>query len=230
MTARIISVCNQKGGCGKTTITMALAGALTRRGYRVLVVDGDPQGSASTWSANASPDEPFPAAVANLSRAGKALPGEVRKMAGDYQIILVDCPPSVDSPVPQAALLITDLALIPLIPSPADMAAAMPFLQLFENAKVFNQALQGLIVPNMVQRNTKVAVGYLDQFESLPLPTSHAQLTQRTSHRQACAFGTSVHGIGDREAIREIEQLVDEVLELLLLPPKAEPISPARVP
>ena len=44
---RIISVVNQKGGCGKTTVTVNLASALTRAGSRVLVVDNDPQGHAS---------------------------------------------------------------------------------------------------------------------------------------------------------------------------------------
>jgi chromosome partitioning protein len=217
MSARIISVCNQKGGCGKTTITMALAAAFANRRYRVLVVDGDPQGSASTWSANAN-EVPFPATVANLSRAGKALPAEVRKMVNDYDIVLIDCPPSVDSPVPQAALLITDLALIPLIPSPTDMAAAIPFLQLVENAKNINEALQARVVANMVQKNTKVATGYLELFDALPVPTLKTQLALRTGHRQACAFGSSVHGIGDREAMREVDALLGEVLALLELP------------
>lgn len=215
----IISVCNQKGGCGKTTITMALAAAFAHRGHRVLVVDGDPQGSASTWSANAPEEQPFPAVVVNLSHAGRNLPREVKKMIGDYELVLIDCPPSVDSPVPQAALLITDLALIPLIPSPADMAAATPFIHLVENARSINEGLQGRIVANMVQKNTKVAAGYLEQFEALPLPTLDTHLSLRTGHRQACALGSSVYGIGDREAIREIEGLLNELVALLDLPP-----------
>jgi chromosome partitioning protein len=214
----IISVCNQKGGCGKTTITMALAAAFASRGYRVLVVDGDPQGSASTWSANAPEEQPFPATVVNLSHAGRNLPGEVKKMIGNYELILIDCPPSVDSPVPQAALLITDLALIPLIPSPADVAAATPFIHLVENAQVINEGLQGRIVANMVQKNTKVAAGYLEQFQALSLPTLDTQLSLRTGHRQACALGSSVHGIGDREAIKEVDGLLHELIEILGLP------------
>jgi chromosome partitioning protein len=215
VTATIISVCNQKGGCGKTTITMALAAAFSDGKSRVLVVDGDPQGSASTWSANAPEESPFPATVANLSRAGKSLPSEVRKMVKDYDVVLIDCPPSVDSPVPQAALLISDLALIPLIPSPADVAAAAPFIQLVEQAQLINTRLRALVVPNMVQKNTKIALGYLEHFAALPVPTTKVQLGLRTSHRQACALGTSVQQLGDREAVAEIRKLKSEMERVL---------------
>lgn len=215
MTATIISVCNQKGGCGKTTITMALAAAFADGKNAVLVVDGDPQGSASTWSANAPEDEPFPATVANLSHAGKSLPGEVRKMIKNYDVVLIDCPPSVDSPVPQAALLVSDLALIPLIPSPSDVAAAAPFIKLVEQVQQINTRLQALIVPNMVQKKTKIALGYLAHFASLPVPTTKVQLGLRTSHRQACALGASVIQVGDRETVAEIRKLKTEVEKIL---------------
>lgn len=215
MTAKIISVCNQKGGCGKTTITMALAAAFAGRSSRVLVVDGDPQGSASSWSANAPDEAPFPATVANLSRAGRSLPNEVRKMVGDYDVVLIDCPPAVDSPVPQAALLISDLALVPLIPSPIDVAAAAPFIRLIQDARLLNEELQGLVVANMVQKNTRVAAGYLEHFSALPIATAHSHLALRTSHRQACALGTSVDQLGDREASAEVKGLLKEVLHLL---------------
>ena len=49
MAARIITVANQKGGAGKTTLTMSLAGALASSGNKVLVVDADPQGTALQW-------------------------------------------------------------------------------------------------------------------------------------------------------------------------------------
>jgi chromosome partitioning protein len=211
MSAKIISVCNQKGGCGKTTLTMAMAGSFASRRLRVLVVDGDPQGSASSWSANASEEAPFPATVVNLARAGKNLPGEVRKMVGDYDVVLIDCPPAVDSPVPQAALLISDLAVIPLIPSPPDVAAAAPFIRLVEQVRLINTSLNALIVPNMVLKQTKLARGYLEHFQDLTLPIAKVQLGLRDSHRKACALGACVHELGDKDAIAELDGLVNEV-------------------
>jgi chromosome partitioning protein len=215
MSAKIISVCNQKGGCGKTTVTMALAGAFAARKFRVLVVDGDPQGSASSWSANAPDETPFPATVVNLARAGKNMPMEVRKMVSDYDVVIMDCPPAVDSPVPQAALLISDLAVIPLIPSPLDVAAAAPFMRLVEQVRLVNPSLDALVVPNLVQRQTKLARGYLEHFHDLTLPISSVQLALRNSHRTAAALGTSVYELGDKEVLAELDVLTGEVFASL---------------
>ena len=217
MSARIVCVANQKGGCGKTTITMALAYTLARLGYRVLVVDADMQGSASSWSANAPDDAPFPAPVINLAHAGKSLPSEVRKLVRDYEIILIDCPPAVDSPIPQASLLIADLALIPLKPSPIDVSAATPFLHLVHQVMTVNPALRGLIVPNLVDEKTKITRAYLAHYSQLALPSSRTLVVSRTSHVQAVALGSSVSHpeIRDKKATAEIASLADEVLELL---------------
>ncbi|MBV9226823.1 MAG: ParA family protein, partial [Acidobacteriaceae bacterium] len=127
MRAKIVSLVNQKGGCGKTTISMHIAGALASRrgGKKVLVVDADPQGTATRWAASASDEDPFPASVVGLAAANTKVHREVRKFVNDYDFIIIDCPPAADSPVPQSALLITDVALVPVIPSPPDLWAAI---------------------------------------------------------------------------------------------------------
>lgn len=218
--AALISVCNQKGGCGKTTITMSLAAAASRRGFRTLIVDGDPQGSAVSWSANAPDETPFPAAVVNLSAAKNRLPAEVKKLAPSFQVIFIDCPPSVDSPIAHASLMISDVALIPVLPSPTDLAAATPFIELTQGVSAINERLQARIVPNMVQ-HTQVSDAYLDQLSELPVPRTETKLMKRTAHQKACALGTSVHTVNDDKAVAEVEHLLDEVLSLLDIPPHA---------
>src|SRR5712692_1013046 len=89
MPAKIIAVVNQKGGVGKTTLVMQLAGALTRRGRTVLVVDADPQGTATRWAVAAPEGLPFPAAVVGLSAAGSKVHREVAKFTDAYDIILI---------------------------------------------------------------------------------------------------------------------------------------------
>src|SRR2546423_12417101 len=97
MAAKIIAVVNQKGGSGKTTLSMQLAGSLARRGSKVLVVDADPQGTATRWAASADDEKPFPASVVGLSAASTKVHREVRKFVPDYQYIIIDCPPAADS-------------------------------------------------------------------------------------------------------------------------------------
>jgi chromosome partitioning protein len=148
MAAKVVAVVNQKGGSGKTTLTMQLAGTLAQRGVKVLVVDADSQGTATRWSSSAPDDTPFPAAVVGLSAAGNKVHREVAKFTDDFALIMIDCPPAIESPVPQSALLIADLALVPIIPSPPDLWAAVGIRQLIETLKTINEGLQARLVIN----------------------------------------------------------------------------------
>lgn len=109
MGAKIIAVYNQKGGCGKTMTSMQLGAALALRGYTTLVVDMDRQGTAAIWSGQATADEPFPARVISLAIQQGQMIGEIRKFVKDHEIIIIDCPPAIESLIPWAALNIAVL-------------------------------------------------------------------------------------------------------------------------
>ena len=216
MTAKVVCICNQKGGPGKTTLTMQLAGALARRGYKVLVVDADPQGSATRWAASAE-EVPFPAPVVGLSAANAKVHREVQKLIHDYQVILIDCPPAVDSPIPQSALLIADLALVPIVPSPLDMWASVGIRQIIANAGHINETLQARLVLNQYQPNTTLAKEALQVLPEFGIPVCQHALGDRQTYRQSALFGQTVHDFGNaaKDAIEELEALTTEVLSLL---------------
>jgi chromosome partitioning protein len=216
MTARIIVVTNQKGGSGKTTVAMHLAGALARRDGRVLVVDADPQGTATRWASSAPDENPFPATVAGLAAAGGKVHREVRKFVEDYDYIVVDCPPAVESPVPQSALLVADVALVPIIPSPPDLWAGVGIRELISNMADINEGLQARLVANMCQPNTTLAREALDLLGEFGIELATTQMHLRTVYRQAAVYGGTVHGLGNRAAaaVVEVEALTDEVLAL----------------
>src|SRR5438093_2680488 len=175
MAAKVIAVVNQKGGAGKTTLAMQLAGTLAQRGATVLVVDADAQGTATRWAASASDAAPFPAAVIGLSAVGSQVHREVAKFLDAYTHIVVDCPPAIDSLAPQSALLIADLALVPVIPSPPDLWASVGITKLIENARTVNEDLQAVIVLNQCQPQqvlTKDAMEILKDFQ-VPLAKNH---------------------------------------------------------
>ncbi len=218
MTAKIIAVANQKGGTGKTTLAMTLSGTLGRRGHRVLVVDADPQGSATRWAASAPDSTPFPAAVSGLSAAGAKVHREVKKYVEDYDFIVIDCPPAADSPVPMSALMIADLALVPVIPSPPDLWAAVGIRQVIANVREsINENLDARLVANMCQTNTEVAREALEVMQDFGIPVAQTKLHHRTAYRQAAAFGGTVHALGSKAAgaIVEIDEFTDEVLALI---------------
>lgn len=225
MVAKIIAVCNQKGGSGKTTVTMQLAGAISRRGYRVLVVDADPQGTATRWAASAADEAPFPASVVGLSAASAKVHREVKKFVDDYDGILIDCPPAADSPVPQSALLIADLALVPIIPSPLDMWAAVGIRQVIHNVGDINEALQSRLVMNQCQPHTTLAQETLEVLPEFGISLAVSQLRHRQVYRQSAVFGQTVHDFGSKAsaAIEEVENLTAEILKLLSLKAKIKP-------
>jgi chromosome partitioning protein len=215
MTAKIIAVANQKGGSGKTTVSMQLAGSLARRGNRVLVVDADPQGTATRWAATAEDDNPFPASVVGLSAASSKVHREVKKFIEDFQFIIIDCPPAADSPVPQSALLIADVVLVPVIPSPLDMWAAVGIKQVIFNMSEINETLQARLVLNQCQPRTTLTQETLEILPEFGIALAQTALHHRQVYRQAAVFGQTVHELGNKAAIQEIEALTDEVLLIM---------------
>ncbi len=217
MVAKIIAVVNQKGGSGKTTVSMQLAGAIARRKKRVLVVDADPQGTATRWAASAEDEKPFPASVIGLSAASAKVHREVKKFIDDYDFIIIDCPPAADSPVPQSALLIADLALVPIIPSPLDMWAAVGIRQVILNVEDLNEALQSRLVLNQCQPKTTLAQESLEILPEFGIGLAKAQIHHRQVYRQSAVYGQTVHDFGSKAsaAIKEIEALTKEVMAIV---------------
>ncbi|PSB03115.1 ParA family partition ATPase [Merismopedia glauca] len=217
MAAQVIAVVNQKGGAGKTTVSMNLAGSFANRSHKVLVVDADPQGTATRWAASASDDQLFPASVIGLSAANTKVHREVKKFIDDYDWIIIDCPPAADSPVPQSALLIADLALVPLIPSPLDMWAAVGIREVIHNVSGINETLKARLVLNQYQGNTSLAKEALNILSEFGIELCQTRIASRQVYRQSAVFGRAVQGFGakGKEAIDEIESLTDELVKVL---------------
>jgi chromosome partitioning protein len=216
MTAKIIVVSNQKGGCGKTTISMNLAYFLGKLyPEMVLVIDGDPQASALKWATDADEDKPFPCPVINLSSTVDKVHNEIKKHINKYKFIIVDCPPSVSSNFTASALIVAHLNLITIKPSPIDISASVPFEKLVQNIQnSINENLKAYFVINELRYGESIGkdvIEALNNFEIKPLRT---QVHQRTSYRHS-ALGSSVLDGKDEKAISEINRLGKEVLGLL---------------
>ena len=212
---RVIALLSQKGGVGKTTVTMQLAEGLAGAGYRISVGDLDPQESAARWAAAANAAEPFPAAVYSMRGNLAALAKQLNGYPCRADMMLLDCPPSIEHPHTLAALELADLILIPVVPSPTDLWSTRAVERLVVATIARRVEVRAALLPNRVQR-TALASDVLEILGDFSLPVLRASLSQRNAYAQSAVEGGSVYRLGRHAdpAREEVDRLVQAVLEL----------------
>jgi chromosome partitioning protein len=207
----IISLLNQKGGVGKTTLAVHLAVAFAKSGNRVLLVDADPQGSALDWSASRESATSLP--VIGLPKP--ILHKELPKLKSDYDYIVIDGAPRVYD-VARSALMASDLVLIPVQPSPYDVWAAKEIVDLLNDIKPFKENLKNAFVINRKIVNTAIGRDVNEALSEYKVPVLRSQLCQRVSFAECAATGQTVlETEPDSLASKEINALVNEILEIM---------------
>jgi chromosome partitioning protein len=213
----IAGLLNQKGGVGKTTLSVNLAASLTRTGARVLLIDADPQGSALDWAAARQGDPLF--SVVGLPRP--TIHKEISRIGDGYDHIIIDGPPRVTDLV-RSAILASDVVLIPVQPSPYDIWAADEVVKLIDEARVYKENLKAAFVINRKIANTAIGRDVREALAVYPVPALMATVTQRVVFAEAAAQGLTVYEIDQNGlAAAEIEAVMSELMELVhgQLPP-----------
>ena len=207
----IIGVLNQKGGVGKTTLSVNLAASFSRAGARVLLIDADPQGSALDWAAAREAEPLF--SVVGLPRA--TVHKEITQIGQGYDYIIIDSPPRVTD-LARSAIMASDLILIPVQPSPYDIWAADEIVKLIDEARIYKENLKSAFVINRKILNTAIGRDVREALEVYPVPSFEASVTQRVIFAEAAAQGKAVYEIDEKGiAAKEIEAIVKEIMEFI---------------
>lgn len=212
----VISVAQRKGGVGKTTLAVLLAGELDRRTRAVGLVDADSQASACHWA------EP-----GNLSFPVYQLDPETRPVAEwarlmrqiPHQIIVVDSAPN--DRVLGAVLAVANIVLMPCTPSGLDIEATARTLDIVREVRATRQtALRAMIVPNRVDQRTLEGQQFIEELDTFGEQIG-PMIGSRSAYVRAFALGQSVADFASgTPADIEIKTLADLVMNWARIAPR----------
>jgi chromosome partitioning protein len=210
----IISFLNQKGGVGKTMLATHMAMVLAmRKGLSVLYVDADPQASAIDWRANRKSPLPFEVVGMPKPVLHESVPKFLEK---GYQACIIDGPGKL-ADVPRSAIMASDIVLIPVQPSPYDVWSSSDIVEEFRRAIIYKPQIRAAFIINRRISNTVVGRDVTDALAQYDLRVFKTHVYQRVCYVETAATGQTVLDVKETEAIRqaakEIEALVDEVME-----------------
>jgi len=205
----IISILNQKGGVGKTTLSVNLAAAFALSGKKTLLVDADPQGSALDWQAARSKDSLFTV----VGMAKPVLHKDVPGLAANYDYVVIDGPPRVND-LARSALMTSDLVLIPVQPSPYDVWAADEIVKLIEEVSIYKAGLKSAFIITRRIPNTAIGRDVAEVLKDYPIRLLNTIIGQRVIYAESAAEGLCVlESDAKGSASKEIKSLLHEIQE-----------------
>jgi len=211
MTATIITIAQRKGGAGKTTLAAHLGVALANVGRVVGLIDTDPQASLAIWHERR--EQRLGHGETGLDFAavtGWRAAAEIASRARDCEIVLIDSAASTDIET-RSAIRCAGLVLVPVQPSPVDLWATLPTLDIAEQ-----EGVPALLVLNRVPSRARLNAAMRERLAEYDVGLATTGIGNRVALAAAFAEGKGVAESAEATlAAGEIAALADEVLQLL---------------
>ena len=203
----IISFINQKGGVGKTTLSINVASALANAGHKVLLIDADKQGSSTAW---ASLREETPFQVVSLARDNMAK--DAMKLAQDFDYTLIDAPPHAES-ISRSVIIASDLVLMPIEPSGLSSWASDVTVRQIQQAQDYKETLKcGFVVSRKIG-NSVIGREIREMVAGSGIHVFETDIENRVAYAESGTMGQTIFEWGsDKKAQAEITNLTKEIL------------------
>ena len=221
----IISVVNEKGGSGKTTIAVNLASRLAKDGDKVTLIDADPQKSAEVFSNNRSLSN-LPPLFSNISKVGASLKDEIMLQQEKNDVIVIDTG-GRDSKEMRIAMSKSNLIVIPTIPSQYDVVVMDRMLEVFDLAKETNEGLKALILFNRISPNPFLLKDLEDLKEYVAESVKEKSLSdvivldsliyERRAYKKCVEEGKTLDEFAkntDDKALKDFEDFFNEIVKI----------------
>ncbi len=201
--SHVITVAQQKGGSGKTTIAVNLAVALARAGKSVALLDTDPQGSLGRWFMTRRDLGKDDLELATASAWGVSY--ECDKLRKLFDYVILDTPPKVDADL-RPALRESDLILVPVAASQVDVWATESVLDLARRER-----RKAMVVVNRAKSGTRVLAEVIEALGALDALQATTVLGNRVAYAETLGKGLGVLEQGRGAWTAEIAGLMAEV-------------------
>ncbi|RAZ60971.1 AAA family ATPase [Campylobacter hyointestinalis] len=211
-----IAIINEKGGSGKTTLSLNLSARIAIDGDKTLLIDADPQNSTSVFCENRVANG-IEQLFSTMSKTGESLGSDLKLIKLSCDSIIIDTGDR-DSKEMRKAILYSDVVIIPTTASSLDTKVINYIIEIIKGAKDFNENLLTYIVVNKATTN-KFLSNELDMLrselndiigENQDIFLLNHQISQRVSYKRAINSGLSIIEYSDEKAKNEFESFYKE--------------------
>jgi len=217
----IFAIANPKGGSGKTTVSIILAGEFAKHGYSVAIVDADPQGSSYQWHATSVARGLRPGGVYLVRASDDRTLAQAIERLDDYDVVIIDTPGYYGSVLVQSALR-ADLVVLPCKVHTFDASQVVRTLRNLEQhateAQLPMSAHRVLFNEyDSLDRNTRPLREVLTYLTSENVPVCENALYRRVTYRTMTSGHGTLYQMNDKdESIRKARYNADQVVRELL--------------